>query len=190
VVGREREKKAFRRFLHLEKNPSATGASRSGAPRCRSKEFPPFPPPWRAREGSTGPHRRGLESSLAGLFGELRLEPAPTAARHGRRRGSRSSRRPTSPDDAESELARGILPTAKRKTSLQTVQGGRSPLSPSLRPARPPEEEERSAGGTSGATASRVGGGEDAWFVCVFSRCTVKCSLPCPSAHAVHSSHF
>jgi hypothetical protein len=48
----------------------------------------------------------------------------------------------------------------KTEPSLHAVQGGRSPLSPSLWPARPPEEGERGTSGASGATERRVGGGE------------------------------
>jgi hypothetical protein len=78
---------------------------------------------------------------------ELRPDLALPAVLHGRRRGERPRRRPTPPVDAGLKLPDGIAPNLLKEPRLQTVQGGRPPLSQSLRPVRPPEEGERGAGG-------------------------------------------
>jgi hypothetical protein len=48
-------KDAYCSTLHLQMNPPVTGGFRSRPQGSGSSETPPFPPPWRAREGDAGP---------------------------------------------------------------------------------------------------------------------------------------
>jgi hypothetical protein len=99
VVNRRREKRQPHRPPPAEKPPRDRGLQIEAA-ESGSSGAPPYPPPRRAREGSTGSRNRGLHPDLTGLFRELRPAPALTATRHGRRRGGELAghqRRPTTP---------------------------------------------------------------------------------------------
>jgi hypothetical protein len=99
----------------------------------------------------SGPQARGQENPpRPSLFEELRPDLDLAAVHHERRLGERIRRRPTSLGDAGSKLQSGRAPNHWKKPKLPAVQGGRPPLSQSLRPARPPEEGERGAGGLPG----------------------------------------
>jgi hypothetical protein len=137
------EKDACRRTLHPQTNPPATGGTRSRPLGNGSSEALPFPPPWRAREGSAGPRLRDFDPSLFGLFRELGPAPVLAAARHGCQRGRGACRRPAPPDDASVKLGCGRPPKPGGRPNLRAVQGGRPPLSRSLWPAEPPEEGEK-----------------------------------------------
>jgi hypothetical protein len=50
------------------------------------------------------------------------------------------------------------IPKTNKKTAVKTVQGGRPPLSQSLRLAEPPEEGERGAGGSPATLKAKEGG--------------------------------
>jgi hypothetical protein len=55
------------------------------------------------------------------------------------------------------KLRNGRTPNHEKKPRVPAVQGGRPPLSQSLRPARPPEEGERGAGELPETLKGKVG---------------------------------
>jgi hypothetical protein len=110
--------------LHLQMSPPTIGDSRSRPQGSRSRQTPPFPPPWRDREGGACSHLLATGPGLAGLFRELGRDPSLAAAHHGRQRGREARRPPAPPVGAGVQLGRGRLPKPWRKPNLRVVQGG------------------------------------------------------------------
>jgi hypothetical protein len=79
---------------------------------------------------------------------ELRPDLDPAPVHRGRRAKEELGRWPAPPEDVGEGLRRGIPPETRKLPKLAAVQGGRPSLSQSLRPAEPPEERKRGAGGS------------------------------------------